>query len=324
MIQNIIIQVSQNLPSKIGNKMQYTKNSFLTISTTLLLVIFALSPLVASEISIKSKEYKLLLKPSFFKSPIRDYHKFWAIVTRIAKDNGLKIQEAEKQYYPRIICFLDTKDHSMNKSAFILRVRANSFDTFNNNICSFDDAELVMKYRSPDLAASIVASVSGAIGLDRKVSMEEDKSIKLGKIVSVFSKSGKIYDPNSIPQTVNELLQYFPGTRKIEANEKTRLQIVNNVIIIEKRIRPGYIYIGDEKIKTLFSIWYKEDVEEPFIAEFSFKIETSSKLKVNSKVKEQQRYFPAEKVADEFFMQLSETGEIYLSDKQTKTGLVYK
>lgn len=267
---------------------------------------------------IDSKEYKLLLKPSIFSNPKAGSRIFWKLVKQVVLSNGIKITDAEKVYKKREIAFFDTNTNSLYNKSFITRVRARRIDRTRDGLKSKKGTELTLKFRNPELTSSIVAPVKPGQQYDSKVSLEQDVSYKSGKMSSVFSRSGKIYTLGALPKTISELTRFFPLFGSVGLNEKLGLNLVGKTIVVEKRIRPGYMYLAGKKIKTLFSFWYKNGETKPFVAEFSYRIRFSRNRKKIIRNDEMQ------KQADQIFLELAKRSKAFLSPKQTKTGQVYE
>jgi hypothetical protein len=270
--------------------------------------------------AIDSSEYKMLLKPSFFTNPEKGCNKFWQIVEKTAEKHGLKTKTKDKKYPARHICFLDSKEHSLYKKGFILRLRGQEVvpNTRLADIEVKDDAEMTLKFRSIDAESAVIAPVKPDSSYDNDMKVEEDLGIKLGKISTVFSRSGRIYQPGKIPGTIKEIHKYFPGMKKIKFNLSEKLEVVNAVNVVEKRYVTGKLYYGKkkQKIKTIFSLWYKKGSNKPFIAEFSFKTSFNERTPKDRSTKR--------KIINDFFTELAQKSKDILNPKQTKTGSVYQ
>ena len=269
---------------------------------------------------VDSSEYKILLKPDFFLNPEDGCNKFWQIAKKVAKKNGLKTKAKDKSYSDRHICFLDSKSHSLYQKGFILRIRGQEIAS-NTKLADIevkDDTEMTLKFRSITAKLAVIAPVKPGLAYDSDMKIEEDLGIKLGKISTVFSRSGRIYEPEKIPATVEEIYKYFPEMEKNKFNLSEKLEVVNAVNIIEKRYVTGKLYYGEEKekIKTIFSLWYRKGDNKPFVAEFSFKTSFNERTSKDSSTKR--------KVINSFFIELAQKSKQILHPKQTKTGSVYQ
>lgn len=273
-----------------------------------LLVLFllpAFSTSLARSVSYPdSREYKVLLEPENFVSVKKGCELFWALVEKVAKDHGFTAKKEIKTSPDRKIRFIDTQDFGLNKKGFLLRQRT-----------SQDKDELTLKFRASDVESTMVAPIEPDKEYDDDVSGEIDVVVKLGQPVSIYSRSGKINECRQIPNSVADLLKYYPGMRIVGLKPELELQTVNHITIDEKRILHGKIDFGKSKSKALFSVWYIQDSSTPMIAEFSFKIKTED-YKLTAAKNSINRI-------DAFFVDLVKRGKLFISPHQTKTGMVY-
>lgn len=262
-----------------------------------------------------SKEYKILLKAENFLSLQQGCNMFWELVESVALDHKIKVKKRNKSYPDRQICFLDTKDFKLNKAGFILRLRSEEIN-LHDRLRFGADSEMTLKFRAPDYESTLIAPVKPAPEHTGEVSFEEDIVIKASEPASVFSVSGEVMRPKFIPKNVTEMLEFYPGMRKLLLTGEAALWPVNNFYVVEKRLRMGELRFDGLKAKTIFSAWYRKGSEKPFIGEFSFKIT----LKDNN---------PARQIArleriNRFFTDLVKRAKLFVDQGQTKTGIVYQ
>ncbi|PKL38274.1 MAG: hypothetical protein CVV41_22595 [Candidatus Riflebacteria bacterium HGW-Riflebacteria-1] len=265
-----------------------------------------------------SREYKVLLNADNFASVKKGCELFWDLVEKVANDHGFQAKKTVKSSPNREICFIDTPRFDLNKSGFVLRIRAETvrYPARAASLLADGNAELTLKFRASDLESVLIAPVEPAKAYGDDVSSEVDVVVKAATPVSVFSRSGKIASFGPVPQDIKELLQYYPRLSIVGLNNSHGLKVVNDLVIVEQRILHGSIDFGRDKVKTLFSIWYKKGESKPMVAEFSFKIKTDSYM-----VRGAQR---SQNLIDKFFVDLVRRGKLFISPHQTKTGLIYQ
>lgn len=265
-----------------------------------------------------SREYKVMLNADNFASVKKGCELFWDLVEKVANDHGFQAKKTVKSSPNREICFIDTPRFDLNRSGFLLRIRAETVrkPTRTTGLLADGNAELTLKFRASDLESALIAPVEPAKEYGDDVSAEADVVVKAATPVSIFSRSGKIANFGPVPQSIKELLQYYPRLSIVELNNSHELKAVNGLVIVEQRILHGSIDFGRDKVKTLFSIWYKKGENKPMVAEFSFKIKTDSYL---SRGEER-----SQNLIDEFFVDLVRRGKLFISPHQTKTGMVYQ
>lgn len=287
----------------------------LLVSVVFVLLTFASATARPSAMP-ESREYKVMLNAENFASVKKGCELFWDLVEKVAADHGFQANKTVKSSPNREICFIDTPGFDLNKSGFLLRIRAESIPKRATGLLADENAELTLKFRASDLESAMIAPVEPAKEHGDDVSAEVDVVVKAAAPVSIFSRSGKIANFGSVPQNIKELMQLYPRLSIVKLNSSLDLKTVNSLVIIEQRILHGSIDFGRDKVKTLFSIWYKKGESKPMVAEFSFKIKTDPYL---TRGKER-----SQNVIDKFFVDLVKRGKLFLSPHQTKTGMIYQ
>ncbi|EKD84136.1 MAG: hypothetical protein ACD_39C00220G0002 [uncultured bacterium] len=289
------------------------------------LLIFALfawlivpAALAQSLIAPEAREYKVLLDVSKFSSVQKCCELFRDLVEKVADDHGFSTKRTDRSGQAREICFIDTPEFDLNKSGFLLRLRAEKIGiaTETKLLQPDDDAELTLKFRAGSIDIAVVAPVESAGKYDSKVTAEADIVVKSATPVSIFSRSCEITDFGPAPASIEELLKCYPRMVLAGLNGDHKLKIVNDIVIVEQRILQGSIKFGSKKTRTLFSIWYKKGENRPMLAEFSFKIKT--KLYLSQNMENSQNRI------DNFFIDLVSRGKLFIGQNQTKTGMVYQ
>ncbi len=290
------------------------KRLFLFVIVCVLISPFAWAQ---TKTGVDSVEYKILLKSENFASVKKGCELFWDLVEKVAADHNLTAEKTVKSSPDREICFIDTPNFDLNKKGFILRLRASGINkTRNRDSINFaDGAEMTLKFRATDMESALIAPVEPASELGNDVSSEEDIVIKAATPSSIFSRSGKVYRFARTPAYISELLQLYPGLGVAKFNESLKLDLVNNIIVVEQRILHGKIGFSKKPTKALFSVWYKKGETKPMIAEFSFKL----KVKKNP-----EKFAKKRKIVDAFFIDLVRRGKLFINMAQTKTGMVYQ
>ncbi len=104
---------------------------------------------------LQYREYKLLLQANRFSRP-QEFHKFWKITRRVAKELGIAIRKRGKpmETHLREVIFFDTPKFRLYNHGFILRRR-----TFYANGVPRPEYELTLKFRDPDLATATEVDV---------------------------------------------------------------------------------------------------------------------------------------------------------------------
>lgn len=281
-----------------------------------LLAAFSFTLEAAKRNTPEGREYKILLKAQNFVSFNQGCELFWELVESVALDHSVKIKKQNKAYPQREICFIDTADFSLYKHGFMLRLRSEEVSAV-EEIRLGKDAEMTLKFRASDFESVLIAPVKFDDKLfTGELSTEEDVVVKATAPVSVYSVSSTVYRPGPVPSDLSSLLKYYPDMKKAGFTGNAPLKTVNGIEVAEKRLRLGELKFGDEKVKTIFSAWYKKGQEKPFIAEFSFKV----KLKDKNPAR---RIRSLEQI-DRFFVDLVKRGKLFVALGQTKTGLIYQ
>jgi hypothetical protein len=289
-----------------------------TVFILLALLFCRQAGVLAKNLQPSSREYKILLKAERFVSAEEGCELFWQLVEKVSTDFGLKTKAYRKEKPDREICFFDTVENDLYRQGFILRLRAEEITRKSENemLPGLSEAELTLKFRAPELESVQNALIEPASSLNAEYSCEEDLVVKGGAAVIIFSASSKIPGLKRVPAAVEDLFQFFPGMARLGLSAQSKLAMVNNVCIVEKRIQRGAIYFGDKKTKTIFSIWYEKGEKKPFVAEFSFKVDLDSKNRAR-------RIELLEKI-NSFFVELARRGKFFVNTEKTKTASVYE
>lgn len=243
-----------------------------------------------------AREYKLLLKPSEFRArpTLPSANKFWASrIERIVStiDNR---PDPFKRVVHRVIRFWDTADCILSKHDLILRTR----EEMDENFVSAGKLETTLKLRMPD--QFVVASTSlvddGKNDENTETKFEEDigpleiasprASEGARVIVPVkrstrnrFSLSTTIEsDPKQRPTRLADVLEKFPGAKKLIGDLATNEDLVSGSVSHEYAFKKAKAKFSDD-IDGIFalSLWCFDTPEaKPGVAELSYTCETQN------------------------------------------------
>lgn len=250
---------------------------FVALTTLcLLLPVFAWS---APE--VKSREYKLLLKPDLFshgnaEQVIGQY--FAEMATTVQASIGRDVTGQLLLDKVRTIRFYDTAGScQLDKLGYIFRERIEN-----------GHSELTLKFRSADPYIANFEDLSAA-NTQAKTKLEADFSIKSPQLLHIIY-SHSTTTPNT--RTVNimkDLQLHFPGFAKAyKMSDKLPLSLVGQLNLHERVYQGAEIDLGSIDAKVSLSLWYHSTptaTQQPVIAEVSFKYQDNSaeytKLVVN-------------------------------------------
>lgn len=265
---------------------------------------------LSKNISVSSRECKMLLLPEKFADPKSAMKKFWALVEQTGSELGLKVKKndgADRESTIREVSFLDTQKFDLYKNCYIIRRRVEN-----------GDIGMTLKFRNPDVAVSSKADVSPGADYPGKTVMDEDVVVKEKIFEHVFSKSGKTTVSDDPEATIGSYAAVYPGLLGLGIPEKTPLYTVNGVKISETSIEYGRIHLSKNiKADASFSIWYVEGNDGVFIAEFSYKYKFEN-------APSEDELLLAHHASDKFLGKLRDGIKSWLAVGMTKTGMVYK
>lgn len=261
---------------------------------------------------LSAREYKILLKPKKFSDAADGASEYWNIVEDLAKKMKIKIEKNSdsEKYDTRYVHYLDTPEHDINKTGYIIRVRKWKGDK---------KFELSLKFRSKNKEMASQADVAMIDYYEPDIKFEEDLSI-LGtdfNLIPVFSLRNRTKVLKQIPgKKLKKFAELFPVLSDINVDTDKKILPVNDMIITEKTFYPGVLDFGNDiKCEASISIWKlsESDRGKKFLAEFSFKNKNYNDLvntEINPKIKK-------------FFLELNKESKNWKALGTTKTSMVY-
>lgn len=229
---------------------------------------------------VVSREYKLMLNADRFLDRAQGSAAFQRLVGFLVAQQEGTTSGTEDGEITRRTSFLDTRDLSLHRNGFALRLREESDGTAAVNLkCRFGD-----RYLS---AARDVSSTQ-----PDKPKFEEDI---VPPFVSKFSNSNTV-EMDAAPDlsSIDQVVALFPGLAKCEIPSGTAIETINGFKAHEVVRKVGTIKFGGvTKSEPSLSFWYLlgGDLEFPLIVEFSFDYKM---IKVNPPVPGQlEQYEPA-------------------------------
>lgn len=271
-------------------------------------------PIVPSD-QIQFREYKLLLKPDRFPDS-HSFHKFWKLAHHAAKDIGLKLSKMDEDVKPhqREVVFYDTPHFKLYNHGFILRKR-----TFYHHGTPDPRHELVIKFRHPD--KQVALSVDPRPLLPCQYTMKFKEEILLPKdgalgMRLVYSHNCELDTPNIIlTQRFETTADAFPALKKIDANPKAALGVVNGVTILEYQVDLGILDFGHKlTAKATLAVWRVRSTNEPLVAEFGYQLKFDSPEAVRRKERE---------LSEFFYTGLQSRAADWVQRGTTKTAIIY-
>lgn len=219
---------------------------------------------------VTSREYKLMLQPDRFagdeEALLLVAGKFWeayiATIGELVEDKG----SLDKIEHRRAIKFFDTADHRLYETDYAFRVRQ---DRGGDND---GDREATLKFRHQDRYIAAGRDVDAADDQGAKTKFEEDIKPPFRKL---FSHSTKQPIDDDKFRTLGDVAARFPGLAKdLDGyDEKEAIDLVG-FTAHEIVITGGELKLGkkkDKKAECALIVWYGEALDQPAVAEFSFK-----------------------------------------------------
>jgi hypothetical protein len=216
---------------------------------------------------VTSREYKLMLNVDRFKDREQASQEFLSLLDFLVRKEGGSVVEEENdeernEEEKRKTSYLDTPERALHQQGFALRLREEDDD-------DEEGFQINLKYRAPDRYISAAQDLSSP--QDSKTKFEEDI---LPPFVSKFSHSTSIEtDEDPELDTMNKVMDLFPGLRELDIDENTPVETVNDFKVLEVDRKLCKLKFDDAPIiKASLSFWYltEEEDEWPLVGEFSF------------------------------------------------------
>jgi hypothetical protein len=264
---------------------------------------------------IQYREYKLLLKPEKFPDE-KAFHKFWKIAHHAAKSLGIKLVKMDESVkaHQREVLFYDTPHFKLYNHGFILRKR-----TFYHHGLPDPRHELVLKFRHPDKKVALAVDPRPLLPCAYTMKFKEEillpKDGALGMRL-VYSHNCELDTPNIIlTQRFETTADAFPALKKIDANPKAPLGVVNGVSIQEYQVDLGMLEFGHKlEAKATLAVWRVRTTNAPIVAEFGYQLKFDNLESVRRKQRE---------LSELFYTAVQSRASDWLQRGTTKTALIY-
>jgi len=237
----------------------------------------------SKELSLDSREYKIILKPSIFKNNEKGRDKLVRIINNLAKGQHLVFESKLQDEKIRNTWYLDTKKKDLYyKNMFLPRIRE-ELDKEDDKVKGYD---VTFKNRHPDrlLARSYDVSNSNEKQNQdfskKEIKFEEDI---LTPFTSKFSTSVKLeYESLPMLKKYQDLKLIFPNLN-LNIFPEEKMRIVNGFVAYETSYTLGKLKFSDKSEARLqYSLWYKsEKSKSPVIAEFDIDLYANEAGKSN-------------------------------------------
>jgi uncharacterized protein YjbK len=209
---------------------------------------------------VTSREYKLMLNMDRFKDRAQPSEEFLSLLKFLVKKERGSVEEQNEEE-TRQTSYLDTPERALQQQRFALRLREEDDDE--------EEFQINLKYRASDRYISAAQDLSSP--QEGRTKFEEDI---LPPFVSKFSHSISIEtDTDPELDTMNKVMDLFPGLRELDIDENTPVETVNDFKVLEVDRKLCKLKFGEEPIiKASLSFWYLtgEEDEWPLVGEFSF------------------------------------------------------
>lgn len=243
-------------------------------------------PIVPSD-QVQYREYKLLLEPERFPDQ-KGFHRFWKIAHHAAKSLGIKLGKMDESIKPhqREVVFYDTPHFKLYNHGFILRKR-----TFYHHGLPDPRHELVLKFRHPDKKVALAVDPRPLLPCAYTMKFKEEillpKDGALGMRL-VYSHNCELDTPNIIlTQRFETTADAFPALKKIDANPKAALGVVNGVSIQEYQVDLGMLEFGHKlEAKATLAVWRVRTTNAPIVAEFGYQLKFDNLESIGRKQRE--------------------------------------
>jgi hypothetical protein len=264
---------------------------------------------------INYREYKLLLRSEHFVKPAQ-FHKFWKLTRRTAKEVGIEIRKRGKpmETHLREVRFFDTPKFRLYNNCFVLRRRM-----FYKKGLPLADHELTLKFRHSDRNTAAAVEVRPLLPCIHNIKFKEEILMphdRVGGMRTIYSHACELDTPNTmLTQSFESISQVFPALLRTGAKAKTLLSAVNGVAIEEVLVNFGEIDFGRQvTAKATLAIWRNRMTQEQLVGEYSYQIKFSDEAGFQGKPKQ---------LSEAFFLKLQEDAKDWLHLGTTKTAMVY-
>jgi hypothetical protein len=269
---------------------------------------------IAPSDQIQYREYKLMLKPDRFPDE-KAFHKFWKLAHHLAKSLGIKLGKIESiKPHTREVDFYDTPHFKLYNHGFILRKR-----TFYHHGVPDPRYELVLKFRHPEKNVAMAVDPRPLMPWEYTVKFKEEILLPRDGAPGmrlVYSHNCELDTPNIIlTQRFEATAQAFPSLRKIDANPKAALSLVNGVSVREYLVDFGMLDFGHKlTAKATLAVWRVRATNAPLVAEFAYQLKFDSPEAVRREQRE---------LSESFYTGLQSRAPDWVQRGTTKTAFIY-
>jgi hypothetical protein len=132
----------------------------------------------------------------------------------------------------------------------------------------------------------------------------------------VYSHNCELDTPNIIlTERFETTAEAFPALKKIDANPKAALSVVNGVSIQEYLVDLGMLDFGHKlEAKATLAVWRVRTTNTPIVAEFAYQLKFDSPEAVRRKQRE---------LSEFFYTALQSRATDWVQRGTTKTALIY-
>ncbi len=264
---------------------------------------------------IHYREYKILLKPERLHCPER-FEEYWDVVRHIGKKLGVGVATNENAFHRQVrqVLFYDTADFDLYNNRFILRKRTFYVDGWPKT-----DHELAIKYRHPDFQVAADINVHpNLVGESRIKFKEELLPLRdaIGGMRSLYSHNCVLTTPNILlDQGLADIQTVFPSLDQIGIPPDKRIDLVNNLAVVEIQTDPGFLDFGHGyRAKATIAIWRDRATETSLVGEFAFQAKFHRLEAVHEKAK---------RLSDEFYCAVQSHAPDWVQLGTTKTAMIY-
>lgn len=254
---------------------------------------------------VVSREYKIMMDHRLFADRKPAIDSFLAELKSLAEQVGTGYGSAELKTRKREIVFMDTQDSTILLNGLVLRRRTDM---------ESGQVEYTLKYRSPDRYLAAAARIEPADSKKGRIKLEED----IGSPFRIqFSHSGTVAGPKSVPSTLKDAAEIFPGLAELQRDGEpcpasTRLYAVNAMTMFERVVKGPTLEFGSTKAEVALILWSNGESGRPQVAEFSFRYEDLDENYQEASVRKAKQLFEALQRLDWF-----------MPEGKTKTQFAY-
>lgn len=263
---------------------------------------------------VESREYKLMVQPGPFSIREETVKDLWVEIDEILKTLGVRGKGEFEEKESRVVCFIDTPDHTLRQNRLIFRQRQTD-----------KSLEYTLKCRSED--RYVVAGTEVGPREKGKSKLEEDIAPPFR---CRFSHSASIEFPRDEsnpgphpPLNLKSAAVLFPllGTLRADGRAcapETSLSLVNHIVVDEEVWKGPRIVFDDRdgqstKATVALILWSRQKRRQVVAAELSFRIKD-----------EEERFSRPVAEAARAVYETMQRLDLARQDGMTKTEYVYR